>query len=68
MRPFHEYSHVHIKGKNVTGDIIDVFTGQNGITYYTVESDAEGPIEDPDAWNAPRFPQFFCTADQLEFA
>ena len=64
---FHEYDHVRIKDKNVTGTIIDVFTGQNGITYYSVESDKEGFVDDPDVWNL-RFPIYTCTADQLELA
>ena len=63
---FAEFDHVRIKGKNVTGEIIHTYEDEKGVVRYTVESDAEGPIDDPDAWNDVRFPQFICDEDQLE--
>lgn len=65
---FSEGDRVLIKGKNVIGEIIDVHKAQNGETCYTVESEKEGFIDDPDAWNDVRFPQFICIEDQLERA
>ncbi len=63
---FSEFERVHIKEKDVIGTIIDISQDGNGVTCYTVESEREGPIGDPDAWNDVRFPQFICTEDQLE--
>lgn len=63
---FEEFEHVQLKGKDVTGNIIDIFQGKDGKTYYTFESDTEDPIDHPDAWNDVRFPQLICTEDQLE--
>ena len=62
---FAEYDRVRIKGKNVIGDIVDVQATSDGTKVYLVESDQEGPSEDPDAWNL-RYPIFTCTEDQLE--
>lgn len=62
---FAEGDHVRIKNKNVIGEIIDVSKGKDGGICYTVESDEEGYMDDPDAWNL-RFPIFECRADQLE--
>lgn len=59
------YDHVRIRNKDVTGEIIDIYKNQNGSVYYVVESDIEGPTDDPDAYNI-RWPQYDCTADQLE--
>lgn len=58
--------HVRIKKKNVIGEIIDIYKASDGLTHYNVESDNEGPIDDPEAWNDVRFPQFDCIAEQLE--
>ena len=63
---FAELDHVRIKDKNVTGTIIDVYDTEDKETRYIIESDNEGPIDDPDAWNDVRFPQFDCSEDQLE--
>lgn len=63
---FSEYDRVRIKGKNVIGTVIDVHQTKDGTTCYTIESEQEGPINDPDAWNDVRFPQFISTVDQLE--
>lgn len=63
---FEELAHVRIKDKNVTGDVIEVYETKDKETRYIVESDSEGPIDDPDAWNDVRFPQFDCSEEQLE--
>lgn len=63
---FSEFDRVRIKGKNVIGYIIDIHQVKDGTTCFTVESEKEGPINDPDAWNDVRFPQLICTEDQLE--
>lgn len=63
---FSEFDHVRIKGKNVTGEIIHAYEDESGHARYTIECDEEGPIDDPDAWNDVRFPQFVCDEDQLE--
>ena len=44
--------------------VIDIFAGDDGVTYYTVENEAWGDVDDPDAWNIG-YAQFICTADQL---
>ena len=53
-----------IKHKNIPGQIVDVYTGKDGETLYTVESDIEGYTDDPDAWGG-LWPLYDCTADQL---
>lgn len=63
---FEENDHVHIKGTNTNGIIIDIYTPLDGRTRYTVESDTEEPIDDPDAWNEVGFPQLICDEDRLE--
>lgn len=55
---------MRIPAKGITGTIIDIFVGDDGATYYTVENEAWGDVDDPDAWNIG-FAQFTCTADQL---
>lgn len=64
---FAENDRVRIKGKKVIGEIIDIHKSKDGTVCYTVESEQEGPVNDPDAWNDVRFPQFICTEDQLEY-
>ena len=61
---FEEFEKVRIPAKGITGTIIDIFIGGDGITYYTVENEAWGDVDDPDAWNIG-YAQFICTADQL---
>ena len=61
---FEEFEKVCIPAKGITGTIIDIFIGDDGITYYTVENEAWGDVDDPDAWNIG-YAQFICTADQL---
>ena len=63
---FHDLDRVRIKAKGIVGDIIDVYRGDDGRTRYLVEADDEGPIDDPDAWNDVRFPQFNCDEEELE--
>lgn len=61
---FEEFEKVHIPAKGITGTLIDIFIGDDGVTYYTVENEAWGDVDDPDAWNIG-YAQFICTADQL---
>ncbi len=60
-----EFDRVRIRDKDVVGTVVDIYTADDDTTVYTVESDREGPSNDPEAWNL-RFPIFTCTADQLE--
>ena len=48
---FEEFDKVRIPAKGITGTIIDIFSGDEGVTYYTVENEAWGDVDDPDAWN-----------------
>lgn len=61
---FEEFEKVRIPAKGITGTLIDIFIGEDGVTYYTVENEAWGDVDDPDAWNIG-YAQFICTADQL---
>ena len=61
---FEEFEKVRIPAKGITGPIIDIFAGDDGVTYYTVENEAWGDVDDPNAWNIG-YAQFTCTADQL---
>ena len=61
---FEEFEKVRIPAKGITGTIIDIFVGDDSVTYYTVENEAWGDVDDPDAWNIG-YAQFICTADQL---
>lgn len=61
---FEEFEKVRIPAKGITGTLIDIFIGDDGVTYYTVENEAWGDVDDPDAWNIG-YAQFICTADQL---
>ena len=61
---FEEFEKVRIPAKGITGTIIDIFAGDDGVTYYTVENEEWRDVDDPDAWNIG-YAQFICTADQL---
>lgn len=61
---FEEFETVRIPEKGITGTIIDVRVGSDGRTYYLVENDEWGDVDDPDAWNAG-YAIFDCTAEQL---
>ena len=61
---FEEFEKVRIPAKGITGTILDIFVGDDSVTYYTVENEAWGDVDDPDAWNIG-YAQFICTADQL---
>ena len=61
---FEEFEKVRIPAKGITGTLIDISIGDDGVTYYTVENEAWGDVDDPDAWNIG-YAQFICTADQL---
>lgn len=65
MKKFNELDHVRMLHKAQTGVIVDICTGKDGKTYYTVETDAEGYTDDPDAYNG-QWPLYDCTEDQLE--
>lgn len=61
---FEEFETVRIPEKGITGTIIDVRVCSDGRTYYLVENDEWGDVDDPDAWNAG-YAIFDCTAEQL---
>ena len=61
---FEEFEKVRIPAKGITGTLIDIFIGDDGVTYYTVENEAWDDVDDPDAWNIG-YAQFICTADHL---
>ena len=46
---FEEFEKVRIPAKGITGTIIDIFVGGDSVTYYTVENEAWGDVDDPDA-------------------
>ncbi len=62
--PFELYDHVRIENKDVTGEIIDTYVGKDQKTYYVVESDQRGPVDDPDAFG-DEWPQYDCTEDEI---
>ena len=53
-----------IPAKGITGTIIDIFVGSDGVTYYTIENEVWGDVDDPDAWNIG-YAEFTCTVEQL---
>lgn len=61
---FEEFEKVRIPAKGITGTIIDIFVGDGNVTCYTVENEAWGDVDDPDAWNIG-YAQFTCTAEQM---
>ena len=61
---FEEFEIVRIPAKGITGTIIDIFVGDDGVTNYTVENEVLGDVDDPDAWNIG-YAQFTCTAEQM---
>lgn len=65
MDAFELYDHVRMIHKNINGIIVDVCTGIDGKTYYIVESDVQGYVDDPDAYPG-EWPLYDCTAHQLE--
>ena len=48
----------------MTGWIVDIRKDDDGTTYYTVEGDEYGYVDDPDVYNAG-YPLYTCTVDQL---
>lgn len=57
---------VRIVWNNVVGEVIDTEIGpHNGRTYYIVESDTAGPIDDPRAYPF-EYPLFDCLAEEIE--
>lgn len=65
MDAFEMLDHVMMTHKNISGIIVDICEGTNGKTYYTVESDLQGYVDDPDAYPG-EWPLYDCTAEQLE--
>lgn len=61
---FKLFDRVQINSNGVIGDIVDVSTGDNGETIYTVQSSKRGYVNDPDAYTGD-FPLYDCTKDQL---
>lgn len=61
---FDEYNHVLIVDKNISGIIVDIYTGADGLVYYTVQSDKAGYVDDPDAYPG-LYPLYDCTASRL---
>ncbi len=67
MEKFQVGDHVHIRGKDVNGEIIDVSPARsNGEVCYTVEKDERGYTGDPDAYCVAGWELYDCFADQLE--
>lgn len=50
-------------GRSLENGVL-VLPWDDGVTYYTVENEAWGDVDDPDVWNIG-YAQFICTADQL---
>ncbi len=61
---FEEFETVRIPAKGITGTIVDVCISRDGRTYYLVQNDEWGVVDDPDAWNAG-YAFFDCTEEQL---
>ena len=61
---FELFDHVHIENKNVTGNIVDIYYGDDGEPIYTVQSNRRGYVNDPDAYNGD-YPLYDCRADQI---
>lgn len=64
---FKAFETVRIPAKGITGTIVDVRVGCDGRTYYLVQNDEWGDVDDPEAWNAG-YAFFDCTAEQLAHA
>lgn len=60
---FELYEHVRIKKNNVTGQIIDITSGENG-TVYTVESDTKGKRADADY--PGEWPLYDCKSTEID--
>ena len=61
---FEEFETVRIPAKGITGTIVDVRVGRDGVPYYIVQNDEWGDVDDPDACNLG-YALFDCTAEQL---
>ena len=59
---FEEFETVRIPAKGITGTIVDVSVGRDGVTYYIVQNDEWGDVDDPDAYNAG-YALFDCTEE-----
>ena len=60
---FEEFETVRIPAKGITGTIVDACVGRDGVTYYIVQNDEWGDVDDPDEWSLGYAP-FDCTAEQ----
>ena len=61
---FEEFEKVCIPAKGITGTIVDIYKGDDGIPCYLVKNDVWGDVEDIDAWNIG-YAFFDCTAAQI---
>lgn len=62
--PYQLFDRVKIKGKDVIGDIVDIYTGEDEQPIYTVQSQRQGYVNDPDAYNGD-YPLYDVREDQL---
>ena len=63
--PFGLFDRVRIiKEKNVTGNIVDIYIGDDGQPVYTVQSDQRGYVDNPMAYNGD-YPLYDCREDQI---
>lgn len=61
---FQLFDKVRIEDKDVTGTIVDIYTGEDGQPVYTVQSHKRGYVNDPEAYNGD-FPLYDRKKDQL---
>lgn len=61
---FQLFDEVRIIDKDITGTIVDLYTGGDGQTVYIVESRERGYATDPDAYPGD-FPLYDATEDRL---
>mgnify|MGYP007038322590 CR=1 FL=1 len=62
--PFELFERVHIKDKDVTGDIVDIYLDDDGQKVYTVQSHKQGYVNDPDAYTG-EYPLYDVHGDRL---
>lgn len=61
---FNLFDKVQIKGKDVTGTIVDIYDGDNGQPVYVVQSGNADSRNKKDAYPG-EYPLFDCTKNQL---
>lgn len=62
--PFELFERVRIKDKDVTGDIVDIYFDDDGQKVYTVQSQKQGYVNDPDAYTG-EYPLYDVHEDRL---